>query len=168
MSAVKTLETRTTATFLAKEGIELAYNLRDSNLAQWYDWNCLPKDEIASLNEAPQDICSYYLASWNAVDKILKIWFSPEKYMYYDLVDAKDLFDTTRLSHIEGSGFSWYGYDWLDDQKSMFARYLVFTGVVENKEILPKDKILKLESHVIWQQWSSMWEVVLESFIWNY
>jgi prepilin-type N-terminal cleavage/methylation domain-containing protein len=34
MSAVKTLETRTTATFLAKEGIELAYNLRDSNLAQ--------------------------------------------------------------------------------------------------------------------------------------
>jgi hypothetical protein len=45
---------------------------------------------------------------------------------------------------------------------------LVFTGVVENKEVLPKDKILKLESHVIWQQWSSTWEVVLESFIWNY
>jgi hypothetical protein len=72
--------------------------------------------------------------------------------MYYDLVPAKDLFTTTRLSHIEGSGFSWYGYDELEDQKSMFARYLVFTGVVENKEVLPKDKILKLESHVIWQQ----------------
>jgi hypothetical protein len=33
---------------------------------------------------------------------------------------------------------------------------------------LPVDKILKVESHVLYKKWWNTWEVVFESFIWNY
>jgi aspartate oxidase len=44
----KKVQLQTQATFLAKEGIELVYNLRDSNTIKYYPWNYLSgtMDEI--------------------------------------------------------------------------------------------------------------------------
>jgi hypothetical protein len=49
-----------------------------------------------------------------------------------------------------------------------FARYLSFVEVEEWDNVLPVDKILKIESHVLYKKWGNTWEVVFESFIWNY
>lgn len=59
-------QTRTTATFLAKEGIELAYNMRDSNIQK-----SLPRDCVLDLNLSADDfgiidenkVCKRYFSS---------------------------------------------------------------------------------------------------------
>jgi hypothetical protein len=33
---------------------------------------------------------------------------------------------------------------------------------------LPEDKILKVESHVLYNKLGKTWDIVFESFIWNY
>lgn len=51
--------TKTQASFLAKEGIELVYNLRDSNLVKAYPRNCIPKTEFMAKKIDPNDPNSY-------------------------------------------------------------------------------------------------------------
>jgi len=41
-------EARITATFLAKEGIELVYNMRDSNLQKSLPWDCVLDPNLAA------------------------------------------------------------------------------------------------------------------------
>ena len=53
-------------------------------------------------------------------------------------------------------------------RKTWFARYLLITWVVADGGTLPKDKILKVESHVLYQRWATTWEKVIETFIGNY
>ena len=61
-------------------------------------------------------------------------------------------------------------------EPTFFARYLSFTWVDisdptkidQSQTILSKDKILKVESHVLYKKWHNTWEYVFESFIWNY
>lgn len=43
--------TKTQASFLAKEGIELVYNLRDSNNLKAYPRNCIPKKNAGELSK---------------------------------------------------------------------------------------------------------------------
>jgi len=38
--------TRLQATVLAKEGIELVYNIRDSNIQKELNWNCIIDDQM--------------------------------------------------------------------------------------------------------------------------
>jgi hypothetical protein len=45
---------------------------------------------------------------------------------------------------------------------------MLFKPVKENSEKLPTDKILKIESHVLYMKWAYTGEVIFESFIWNY
>lgn len=57
---------RTTATFLAKEGIELVYNMRDSNLQKSLPWDCildttLTGDDFGIVDE--HKFCMWYFAS---------------------------------------------------------------------------------------------------------
>ncbi len=56
--------TRTQASFLAKEGIALVYNLRDSNLTKEYPWNCIPKTTFVADQIDPNDMSSYCKALW--------------------------------------------------------------------------------------------------------
>lgn len=46
---------RTTATFLAKEGMELVYNMRDSNLDKLLPRDCLAYEDIADITIETQD-----------------------------------------------------------------------------------------------------------------
>ena len=40
--------------------------------------------------------------------------------------------------------------------------------VDENEKFLDSDKILKIESHVLYKKWALTWEKVMETFIGNY
>ncbi len=178
------------ATLLAKEWLELVYNLRDSNLSKELSWDCLISEDMYSwgieeLNDEiwwwnqsnfEDVICDWYFD----IQKNLQISFDPQNYIYQNNVDKwnnfMENFEKNKLYFYQWD-LSWYGYydelnveSWLSYkvQDTLFARYLSFHEVKEWDWVLPSDKILKLESHVLYMKWGDTWEVVFESFIWNY
>jgi hypothetical protein len=172
---------RTNATFLAKEWIELVYNMRDSNIAKWLPWNCVLIPNFFTGDwwtlENPEDACAQNFSSWVEKNQVLQISFDPTWYTYTHMLDkGKDfteLWTWNRLYYVSWSiwwhEIFWYSSLPVDGQEpTFFSRYILFTGVVEWKDILPRDSILKIESHVLYMKWSKQWEVVLESFIWNH
>ncbi|MDR0282784.1 MAG: type II secretion system GspH family protein [Candidatus Peribacteria bacterium] len=49
--------TQITSSFLAREGIELMYNLRDSNYSKKLPWNCVFDPIKQNSNESADDVC---------------------------------------------------------------------------------------------------------------
>lgn len=175
---------RLQATLLAKEGIELVYNLRDSNLEKQLSWNCLMNIEMYSWNS---DQLASKIWRWNQSDfeniicdwyfgtgYFLQIWFDPNLYMYYKNFSISDIFfvnyGNSNLYYFQNDqDLSWYWYSFINiGTKTSFARYISFKPVMEWDKVLPLDKIMKIESHVLYVKWATTWEVVFESFIWNY
>ena len=179
LATLDTTQTRTTATFLAKEWIELVYNMRDSNLGKWLPWDCVLRASFATgdWNEIdPEEVCERNFSTWFA-NKLLNISFDPDGYTHTNSTllssDFTQLWTGNRLYYATGTiwwkNIFWYSsrpVDGLDP--TSFSRYILFTGVVEWKNILPRDSILKVESHVLYFRGSKTGEVVLESFIGNY
>lgn len=175
-----TTQMRTTAAFLAKEGIELVYNMRDSNIAKWLPWDCVlyTNLEDVAMDTDPNstiNACMWQFSLWT--NQILSISFDSGVYTYAmpqniwvnfdELWSGNKLYYTTWT--IWWHDLFWYSSRPVQSEKpTIFARYLLFTGVREWENILPRDSILKVESHVLYNKWTKTWEVVLESFIWNY
>jgi prepilin-type N-terminal cleavage/methylation domain-containing protein len=173
-------EMRTTATFLAKEWIELVYNMRDSNLQK-----SLPRDCVLDPNLAADDFwtfdpnkaCMWSFASGTADDKILQVAFVPDSYTYIALSQRANNFADLRSGNrlyyttgdVAGTELHRYGYQPVEgDQASVFSRYISFDVVREWGKILPPNKLVKVESHVLYMKGTKTGEVVLESIIWNY
>ena len=172
-------QARTMATFLAKEWMELVYNMRDSNIDKWLPRDCLLKTqfEVNVVGSIDLNVCAWNFASWTEDHQILQISFDPKKYTYANPVDIQenfvDLWSGNRLYYTTWNvwDIDIFRYSSLATPESTptaFARYIVFTGVREGETILPRDKLLKVESHVLYVKWSKTWEVILESFVWNY
>ena len=172
---------RTTATFLAKEWIELVYNMRDSNLQKSLPWDCVLLADFTTGDrwhlENPEDACLWNFSSWSNDDKILQISFDPTWYAYTVPMkawkDFTELWSGNRLYYttwvVWWHELFWYSSRPVEDQEpTVFSRYILFTGVHEWENILPRESISKIESHVVYMKWSKTWEIVLESFIWNY
>ena len=204
LSTLDTANIKLQATVLAKEWIELLYNVRDSNLEKNLSWDCVMKNDVYGwtsdkLNnylwdvDNPEDrICEWKF--W--ISKILKLSFDKDIYLYQKLEDQQeffgDLFEKNKLCLFSWDNMSWYSYcdagKWWEE--TIFARYLSFSPVyIDAKDntfriasdtksdltqpntyakILPKDKILKVESHVLYNKLWKTWDIVFESFIWNY
>ena len=110
-------------------------------------------------------------------DTLLKLSFDEKYYLYQALTEKKqafdDLFKDNRLCLYknESKNLSRYAYcsenGWWEE--TIFARYISFAPVsldADNK--LPVAKILKVESHVLYDKMGNTWDIVFESFIWNY
>lgn len=159
MSAMDSINTRTTATFLAKEGIALVYSLRDSNRLAG-----LPRDCVANQNydeNHSTEVCSDYLISGN--NNIWKVGLGKN----WSLFESTTTGDSRLYINSWSDWLEYYDYD-IDGKETVFSRYILFTGVIENDNVLPKDRIVKVESHVLYNKWNTVGDVVLESFIWNY
>ena len=171
--------TQIKSAFFAREWIELLFNLRDANYHKKLPWNCI-FNRIDSLknnyDEDENPFCNNFL--WSGDANILKIWiWSGNEYVHIEKATLHEDFEQN-LSWFQIyfhswnalNGETWFRYDyvWNEDEKTWFARYLLITWVVNNGEILPKDKILKVESHVLYQRWAITWEKVMETFIWEY
>jgi len=161
-------KTRNIATFLAKEWIELAFNAKESNLLKEIQWDCIFTD--ANITNPFPEFCDKKFSSWTQW-KYLQIWFDTNKYPYFKR-STWNSFQINRLYYhswtINWNKIFWYNNDSNNWQETVFARYIVFTWIKENSQILPINKILKLESHVLFSKWNKTWKVILESFIWNY
>jgi len=172
---------RTNATFLAKEWIELVYNMRDSNIAKWLPWDCVLVPDLLTGDwwtlENPEAACLWKFSSWSEDHKVLQISFNPEGYTYTSPHVAEttfnDLWSGNVLYYVTWTVW-WHEIFWYsslpvkETTPTFFSRYIVFARVLEEKNVLPRENILKIESHVLYNKWGKTWEVVLESFIWNY
>jgi len=164
--------TQIKSAFFAREWIELIFNLRDANYHKELPWNCIFQ-WTDSLND-DWEWCKESLGIWT----ILKIWiWSGEEYLHVRTGSLSDDFDVN-LSWFQIYLHTWYALNWEtwfrydyigdEDEKTWFARYLLITWAVADWEIVDNDKILKIESHVLYQKWAITWEKVMETFMGNY
>lgn len=171
--------------FLAREWIELMFNLRDANYHKEQPWNCIFKsnDNPTVVNLDNDDngdkfqFCKWYFWSWDG-NKILKIWMWTDEYIHVETGSLDGNFNENFSKYqiyfhtwniVEW--ITWYLYDhaWNDDERTWFARYLLITWVVaEDGNAVDTDKLLKIESHVLYKKWYLTGEKVMETFMWNY
>ena len=165
--------------FFAREGIELMFNLRDANYHKELPWNCVfhrVNNLRESYGENENPYCTDYL--WSGSTNILKVSMGTgDEYIHIEAGNLTDDFEENfnnyqiyfhTWSVINGETWFIYDYTWSEWEKTRFARYLVVTWIVENGATINKDKILKVESHVLYKKWTLTWEKVMETFIWNY
>lgn len=169
------IRTRTIATLLAKESMALVFNLRDSNRLAGLEWDCVPNIAYDEKDITKLDVCAENLITWQKNTAFAWVFgVSKDRFMDIRKVsymqDDKSMFESTRLSLMSGSAkfpIQYYATG-IWGMPTSFARYILFTWVVENGVVMPKDKLIKVESHVLYHRWTTTGEVVLESFIWNY
>ena len=167
-----TISTKTKASFLAKEGLEIAYNFRDSRIEMWLPWNYYTGSCSDSGGE------KYLWKNWY---NFFKIWYSTGDNPYWLFqqwtpVNAKINFNEAfnlymlKLYTGDSNEFSYYVYDEhnaTDDLPAKgFARYVEFTPInIWWDETLDANRIIKISSHALYKRGTLTWEVVLESFI---
>ena len=146
---------------LAKESLDLAYAHRDSNLEQGYPRNYVSYDETNNKE--------IIRTPWEVV---YKLGFSKEGHYLLEKSkkqsDFSSNFDAFRVVLEKGDRNlpSYYRYleekDASTDVSKGFARRIEFSEV---KWGFPKNKLLKISSHALYQRWATTGEVVLEWFI---
>ncbi len=152
----------TQSTLLAKQGMEIVYNLRDSNNIKFQDWNYLT---WADPNKEYFWIWKSYLV-WTELT-----WF---KNRIKEISNPNFL--TTRL-YIKTWDFlnapwetvySWFYYNYQTWEKTPFARYVSFTWVYLSWEWVMTKNIYKIISIVKYQHGSITWNIILDWFISNW
>ena len=178
--------TQIKAAFFAREWIELVFNLRDANYHKELPWNCIFNNEAAAndfkvddtFQEESNPFCKWYFWSWN--DNIFKIWmWTGDEYIHLETGSLDGDFDKN-FSGYQIYFHTWdisewitgyrFNHEWADeDEGTWFARYLLITWVVaEDNTPVDANKLLKIESHVLYKKWYLTGEKVMETFIWNY
>lgn len=178
-------ENRTVATFLAKEWLEMVYNIRDANIQKWLPRNCLLADKIEVdssiwFGSDPLSLvkaCEWYFSSGAGDGNVLSLGFLQTGYFFaeHKLLDKNFLqnfstFALLQMTWMVGDKvISRYApYQWTETWDiQLFGRYILFTGVVDGSTVLPLSDILKVESHVLFVKWWMTGEIVLESLIWK-
>lgn len=161
---VQKVKVKTTATFLAREWLEYAFNQRDTNLFKWVDWKCAKLD--SNYN------CFSYFGIWNAYRLEKSFTWS------YIFVPTSTDFSSNVLYFHSGSinidnnysSWYWYSHDSSGWEETFFSRYIYFTWAYLqwDGKVWDDNLIMKIQSHVDFNKSSlSKWEVVLESFIWQ-
>lgn len=152
---------RLQGTLFAKEWLELAYNLRDSNLERDLPWNCILSPTILSNSYSSDDLSEVIANEINScindcwgnnncedsceINTICSSFFdvrSPIKISYvqgnYVAVSSTtaytnfdSLFSWNKLYYHTWDWYSRYSHDPRNGQETYFARYLTFESVKE-------------------------------------
>lgn len=169
-----TINMQTRATLLAKEGIDLAFHHRDSNLEQGYPWDYYTR---TGNNDWGNE--EFLWTGWNTTFKI-GLSVDENKNPYYLLEKTAiwkytaDTFDeyfrTFALEFTKPEltkpeltkNITLYTYKATTETPNKgYARRIEFIPLtIKNLELL------KVSSHVIYKRWSFTGEVVLESLLW--
>lgn len=175
--------------FLAREWIELMFNLRDANYRKELEWNCIFNHVEQLNNEYEEDenpFCSGYFKPWTR----LKLWiWSDNNYIEIEsnewnndsnTTEFDNLFEEYRIyKHISTNSkwektfvynhTEWENSNEENDDWTRFARYIEIKAVKDdNNKDISEDKLLKIESHVLYKKWAMTGEKVMETFIGNY
>lgn len=174
--------TQIKSAFFAREWIELVFNMRDANYRKELPWNCIfkynEKDITITLDDNWDEIsnsaCEWVLLSWT----ILKIWiWDNGEFINTEKSSLNDDFDNNLKNFqiylhtwSKLNSFSGYLYNHNEDngEETGFARYIKIVWVTDWGKEIGSDKLLKIESHVLYKRWYLTGEKVMETFIWNY
>ena len=163
--------TQIKSAFFAREWIEMVFNLRDANYHKKLPWNCI----FQWSGHLSDDGCNANLEPWTILK--ISLWWNNE-YIHAETgsIDESDFdsifsgyqiyFHTRNVSN--DVTWFYYDYNWTEEEKTWFARYLLITWVKYDENESINDKLLKIESHVLYKKWALTWEKVMETFIWNY
>lgn len=159
---------KTTSTILAKEGIEIMYNLKDTHVKKWRFWNCVELDEANYLWLWCK---TWFYQSWLAQDwTSWKIQVDPEQnYTISSTIDTREANQLFKKQYDKlDNEFDIYTHT-QDGEPTYFARWIRLKPVFLEPEWRYADinEILKIESVVQYKKGRFTWEVVLESFIWD-
>lgn len=163
--------TQIKSAFFAREWIEMVFNIRDANYHKKLPWNCIFQWD----NHISKDWCDANLKTWTVLK--ISLWDN-DWYIYaqtgsINSLEFEDIFKDYQIYlHTWNvlNGEPWYYYDYNEEngKETWFARYLLITWVIADGINIDTDKLLKVESHVLYQRWALTWEKVMETFIWNY
>lgn len=162
--------TQIKSAFFAREWIELMFNLRDANYHKKLPWNCIFQRKtwtITLSDENDNPFCDGKFEKWTVLKISIWTW---NEYVHVEKWNAISDFDTAFeeyqiYSHTWMANWFVYDYEKNDGEETWFARYIVVDAVTwVNKN----DKLLKIESHVLYKRWALTWEKVMETFIGNY
>jgi hypothetical protein len=169
-------ETRTVATFLAKEWLELVYNTRDANIQKWLPWNCVLASTFAVdlYGQSDSDkACERYFSSGVDDHHVFSIGFALSWYFFTahapllpSFAENFNVFALQQMTWIvDDKEISRYGQWNPSDTWSTFSRYILFKPLVDAGKTLPIQDVLKVESHVLYVKWTTTGEIILESII---
>lgn len=165
---VENVKNKTTATFLAKEWIEIIYNIRNLNYERWLKWNCTNYNEISPIDE----LCDSdnIFSTWKIYNVGINSWWyysieenSPVNKLYYHTWEIKNWWITV------WEDWFWYNHNSTDGIPTDFGRYISFTWIFLSAEnnIWNLDEIMKVSSIVNYWTGAYTWNVTLESIIGN-
>ncbi|GHV25576.1 hypothetical protein FACS1894176_04380 [Bacteroidia bacterium] len=171
-------KTQITSSFLAREGIELMYNLRDSNYRRKLPRNCIfQKSDTATLTlDSQGKEINPFCLSYFTGDTVLKITMGTGgNYLSIQTGTVTENFDTNwenfQLFYATGTENPEFSYRYTGSdsgQPLRYARYILVKTISEGSTTLPADKLLKIESHVLFKKGALTGDTVMESFIGNY
>ena len=169
--------TQIKSAFFAREWIELMFNLRDANYHKEMPRNCVFKNTSLSNNWYDEDYNPFCEKIFDD-GIVLKVWMGDNnQYLNTEIWTLSNDFETDfekfQIYVHTWNILNWnvwfiYNYDQTNGEKTWFARYLIIKWVMENGNMIPKDKLLKIESHVLYKRWEFTGEKVMETFIGNY
>lgn len=160
------VELKTMSTVVAKEWMELMYNIRDTNNISYRKWSELSYDEYFEDGK-------YYKLShsltWGDINTI-DIW----EYSSVPEFDEVQLFYHTWDIYEPTYGDVWTGAFWYsheeNDNPTFYGRYIELTKAYLEPEMSfdNQEQVYKIRSVGLYKKWGKEWEIVLESFISNW
>lgn len=160
------IKSKDTSVLLAKEAIEIAYHMRDSNKEKDMFWNC------AQVDTGAVNSCASYFYEGGSGTHYLATWDIDGTYVLSGTVSTGqastllylhqgDILDAS--GNVLVTGGSWYNHDPVGWSPTIYSRYLRFAPMswYANDSGL----ILQVESHVTYTKWGRERKVILESLI---
>lgn len=162
ISRLYDLRAKDTAVSLAKEAIDIVFNLRDSNIEKWMNRDC------GTITYTTSWVCSNSLLSWSTLSRyIVDVWLT----WMYSLIPINSTGEAALRYHTwtwyvsSGVSYTWfrYNHDAVWGQETQYLRWI---------EIFPQptyqsytDRVLWVRSIVEYTRWSNTKQVMLESII---
>ena len=179
------------ASFLWRESIEILYNVRKGNAYKELPWNCIPKylntQHSNTSNNNIEDFCNGQRGSWGLLGTGVGLKIAMGTGNEFFSLKTGDItnnfetnFETFRLYELFSGDYITYVYSWecIKEEKengyslcedTPFARYVIFKALTESWTELPTDKVVKVESHILYNNSSLLTgEEVIETILGNY
>lgn len=162
----KKVELKTQATLLAKEWMELVYNIRDTNNIKYLPWNYLSWN-----NEQIKNNTYVKLETWKMYVPLILLTWSEILLKKISVVSRARLFLQAGI-FFNSAGekvYSWFFYNYFTWIKTPFYRYVIFSGVYlqPENEIL-SGNLLKVISKVWYKYGNLTGKVQMESILTNW
>lgn len=157
---------KTTSTILAKEWIELMYNLKDTHIKKWWLWDCVELDEA---NYMWIWCKTWFYESWSDHSSWKINIDAEDNYTISPTIDTRSANQLFKKKHQKmGNNFSIYSHV-PEGDPTYFSRWVKFSPVYlePEGETVDPHEILKIESIVQYKKGKFSGEVILESFIWD-